>query len=130
MHDRTTFGDAGYVTFDPGLIGWECGLTGFYDPASGGFGRQLENVGVSTAGLFVLSVYDGVADAIGDTGLLFSEALLETRDQPVNVADLVKLNGTLRGNGRAGRFGKLLHPLGAETITGVESSLDNTASSA
>jgi hypothetical protein len=46
------------------------------------------------------------------------------------VADLVKLGGTLKGNGRPGLMARLLHPLGAETGAGSGTSVDNAASSA
>jgi hypothetical protein len=131
VHDTTTFADAGWRTADPGLFAWEGSLTGFYDPAAAGYGRQLETaLGSNTAGLGVLSLYEGDADAVGDAGVLGSEAVVAKRGQPVNVGDLVRLSATLRGNGRMGLFGKLLHPKSEDTVSTNGSSLDNSASSA
>jgi len=130
-HDVTTFASADWKRFDPGLLGWSGKLEGFYDPASGGIGRQLETaLGSNTAGLGVLSIFDGDADAVGDTGVLGSEAIFKARQQPVAINDMVKLSGELEGNGRLGLNGKLLHPLAARTVTFNGSSLDNGASSA
>lgn len=131
VHERTTFNDAGWRTFDAGLLGWEASFDGFYDPAAGGFGRQLETaLGSDTAGQVVLSVYEGDANAIGDTGFLTSDGVLTLRDQPQSVAELIPLRGTLKGNGRAGYRAILLHPSGEETVTGVESSHNHGGSSA
>ena len=129
-HDATTFAAGDWRRFDPGLAGWEGSLEAFYNPVAGGIGRQLETaLGADTAGLGVLSIYDGDADAIGDTGILGSESILTKRGQAIGVADLVKLSGTLKGNGRLGANGTLLHPKGAETATGSGSGLDNGAAS-
>lgn len=130
-HDATTFGTAaGWKRFDSGLYGWEAQLEAFYDPALGGIGRQLESIGVDTAGLGVLSLFDGGAAAVGDAGFLGSEAILTKRSTPIKVADLVKLAATLQGDGRAGLHGRLLHALAARTTAGQGASLDNGASSA
>jgi hypothetical protein len=129
-HDRTTFASAGWKGFDGGLRSWNADFEAFYQPDVGGIGRQLEAVGDNTAGLGVLSVYDGDADAVGDYGWLGSEAVLASRGQPINVNDLIRLRGSLAGNGRAGMVARLLHPLGAESSTGNGSSVDNSASSA
>lgn len=109
-----------------GLAGWTATLEGFYQPDSGGIGRQFEDL-LGTDG--ILSLYDGDADALGDAGVLFSAGVLKNRKQPINVNDLIKLSGEIQGNGRVGLHGRLLHPLGAETATGDTASLDNTASS-
>lgn len=127
-HDTTTFASGGWVESDSGLLSWNADLEGFYDPAVGGFGQQMEALLGATGG--ILSVYDGAADAIGDAGVLFGDALLENRDQPISVADLIKLSGSLRGIGRVGFNGRLLHVLGEETISGQSASLNNLASSA
>lgn len=128
-HDRTTFGDAGWRTHDPGLIAWEGSFEAFYDDAAGGIGRQVLETLLGTTGA-ILSIYLGDADAVGDRGWLGSDAILEKAGEPVNVADLVKLSATLRGSGKAGLLGRLLHAKAAETATGNGTSLDNTASSA
>lgn len=125
-HDATTFGSGGWAESDAGLKGWGADIEAFYDPAIGGIGRQFEDL-LGMDG--VLSVYDGAAAAIGATGILFSSGLLESRDQPISVADLMKLSGAIAGNGRVGMSGKLLHVLAQETITGTGASLNNTASS-
>lgn len=129
IHDVTTFASAGWSESDPGLAEWGAEISAFYDPAVGGIGRQVEDLlGAATGG--VLSVYDGNADAIGDTGLLFPEGVLSQRGQAISVADLIKLELSITGSGRPGLFGKLLHPKGEETITGTETSLDNGAATA
>lgn len=129
-HESTTFAADGSKRFDAGLRGWSGELEAFYQPQSGGIGRQLEAVGDGTAGLGVLSIYDGDADAIGDTGVLGGEALFTSRGQPIKVNDLIKLSGSLQGVGRLGLVGKLLHVLDAETGDFTGDSLDNGASSA
>jgi hypothetical protein len=126
-HDATTFASGGWSESDAGLLEWSADLEGFYDPAEGGIVEQLDDL-IGSGG--VLSIYDGEADSIGDTGVLLSEAILENMSEPKAVADLMKLSGTLKGNGRPGPVGKLLHPKSEETNTGVEASLDNAASSA
>jgi hypothetical protein len=127
-HDVTTFASAGYIEHDPGLLSWEATVEGWYDPAAGGIGRQFEDLLGASGG--VLSVYEDDANAIGDTGQLYSDSLLSQRGQPISVNEMVKLSGALKPTGsgtRAGLYGKLLHVLGEETVTGTENSLDNTA---
>jgi hypothetical protein len=126
-HDSTTFASGGWAESDAGLLNWTAEMEGFYDPAAGGIVEQLDDL-IGSEG--VLSIYDGEANSIGDTGVLLSEGILENMSEPKTVSDLMKLSGTLKGNGRPGVYGKLLHPNGEETITGVEASLDNAASSA
>ena len=128
VHEVTTFSSNGWKESDAGLLGWSAAIEGFYDPSIGGYGRQLEDLLGTTGG--ILSIYDDDADAIGDKGWLSSDAVLTERAEPVSVADLIRLNGTLQGTGRAGLDGRLLHVVGEETITGTGSSLDNSASSA
>lgn len=128
VHDVTNFASAGWKEGSPGLIGWTASISGFYDPAAGGFGRQMESI--LGASCLAFSVYDGDADAIGDSGVLLGPGIVKSRGQPISVAEMIKLEGEIEGSGRAGLFGKLLHPLGQETGTGDESSLDNGASSA
>lgn len=128
-HDVTTFG-AEWKNYQIGLAGWEGLLSGFYDPASGGFGRQLEAVGDGTAGLGVISVWENDGSTLGDLGVLGSEAVLTTRTQSINVADMTKLSGELKGVGRLGLAGRLLHVLAARTTSADGSSVDNGASSA
>lgn len=125
--ESTTLGQE-WKRFDAGgLAGWTATLDGFYQPDSGGIGQQFESL-LGADG--ILSLYDGDADAIGDTGILFSAGVLKSRKQPINVNDLIKLSGEIQGNGRVGLFGKLLHVLGAETVSFNGASLDNAASSA
>ena len=128
-HDVTTFG-AEFRSSDAGLGGWEAGFEAFYQPQSGGIGRQLESIGLQTSGLFVVSIYDGDADGVGDAGILGSEATLTKRAQPISVADMIKLSGTLQGNGQLGMHARLLHALAAKTTTSQGASYDNAASSA
>ncbi len=110
-----------------GLAGWTASLDAFYQPDSGGIGRQFEDLFGADG---ILSMYDGDADAIGDAGVLCSAGVLKQRGQPINVNELIKLSGEIQGNGRVGLHGRLLHPLGAETVSFNGSSHDNAASSA
>lgn len=127
-HDRTTFADAGVHTSDPGLLGWTGSLEAFYDSAGGLF--VIGEVVVGSGAFGLLSVYDGNADAVGDKGVLTSNAVGTLRGLPFKVADLTRENFTLQGTGRIGLDGVLLHPSGAETGTGTGASVDNAASSA
>jgi hypothetical protein len=126
-HEVTNFASANWKEYEAGLLEWSVDLDGFYDPAAAGIGRQLEDIGGSIA---ATSIYDGDADAIGDTGQLYPAGVLTTTDSPISVADMRKVTGSIKGNGRAGLFGKLLHPKAEETATGDGASLDNGASSA
>lgn len=133
-HDVTTFG-AEYLSYDPGLGSWEATLDGFYQTNSGGSVTSIERqfeamLGSNTAGASVLSVYDDDADAVGDAGILCSEAILTNHGQPISVSDIVKIVGSLQGNGRAGLAGRLLHVLGADSTSTNGASVDNAASSA
>ncbi len=133
-HDVTTFG-ASFLAYDPGLGSWEAALEGFYQTNSGGSVTSIERqfeamLGSNTAGASVLSVYDDDADAVGDAGILCSEAILTNHGQPISVADVVKITGALQGNGRAGLAGRLLHVLGADSTSTNGASVDNAASSA
>jgi len=127
-HDITRLASGGWAESWPGLLVWSADLEAFYDSAVGGIGRQFEDLLGAAGG--VLSVYDGNADSVGDAGVLFSDAILESRDQPVDVGEMIKLKGTLRGTGRVGLHGRLLHPLATEVATGTGASCDNGASSA
>ncbi len=127
-HDASNFGSGGWVEADPGLLSWDAAFNGFYDPAVGGYGRQLEALLGASGG--ILSIYEGDADAIGDKGVLFGDSVLESRDEPISVNDIIKLNGALKGSERVGFQGRLLHVLGQETISGDTATLDNLASSA
>ena len=126
-HEVTNFNSNGWKQSDAGLVGWTASVDGFYDPAVGGYGRQLNELLGSTGG--ILSIYDGAADAVGKGGWLGSEAILTERSEPVSVADLVKLNGVLQGSGRAGMNARLLHPDGQESASGTGDSLDNSTAS-
>jgi hypothetical protein len=130
VHDSTTFAAGGDKRFDIGLRSWTADVEAFYQPGTGGIGQQLEAIGSDAAGVGVLSIYDDDADAIGDTGILGSEAIFKSRGQPIRINDLIKLSGSLEGNGRLGLIGKLLHPHGSETVSFNGGSLDNGASSA
>lgn len=122
LHDVTNFASADWIEQDGGLLSWELSFNGFYDSAAGGYGLQMEGLGNN----FVTSIYTGDADAIGDVGMVFPAGILETHEWPIGVTDMVKVGGTLKGSGRAGVHAVLLHPLGAETATGTESSHDST----
>lgn len=126
-HDATNFGSGDYLENDPGLLGWEASLEAFYDPAAGGIGRQLESVGDSIA---CTSIVDGDADAIGDSAIVLGPGVVTQRSEPKNVAELMKLSASLKGNGRVGMYGKLLHVKASRTGSGNGASLDNSASSA
>lgn len=129
VHDVTNFGSAGVKEFDPGLADWEFSWGGFYDPTT--IGPQAEAL-IGTLG-GITSVFDGDADALGDTGIILPKTILQKYSKPIKVADLLRVTGALKPPDSApkpGLFGKLLHPLGAETANGNTSDLDNTASSA
>lgn len=128
VHEATNFSSGGWHESDGGLVGWKAPLKGFYDPAVGGYGRQMETL--LGASCLALTVVEGDANAIGDGAILLGPGVVSTRGQPIKVADLIKLDGDIAGHGRAGFVGRLLHVLGAETITGATTSLDNAASSA
>ena len=133
-HDVTTFG-AEYIAYDPGLGSWEASIEGFYQTNSGGSVTSIERqfeamLGSDTTGASVLSVYDDDADAVGDSGILCSEAILTSHGQPISVSDIVKITGKLQGNGRPGLLARLLHVLGADSTSTNSASVDNGASSA
>lgn len=127
-HDVTTFASAGWMEYAGGLGKAEVAVEGFYDPAVGGYGRQLEDLLGTTGG--TISIYDGSADTLGDAGVLLPDGVLSKRGQPIKVSDFIKLSGTFTCTGRPGLQGRLLHPLATRTSTGTGSSYDNAASSA
>lgn len=129
--DSTTFNNLGAHGFDAGLYGWEADVAGFYDGAAAGFGRQLETLLGAAGG--VISVYDDLADAIGDKGILLSDGILSKRNQPIQVASLIKLTGSFKAAGnsaRPGLYGVLLQPLALKSATSAAASFDSGASSA
>lgn len=78
-----------------------------------------------------IAYFDAVScKLVSNNGLVMSDSVLTKRSQPSPVADFVKLTCTLKGNGRAGLKGRMLHPLAQETVTGTGLILDNAASSA
>lgn len=113
-HDTTTMGDDWQEAI-AGLLGWEANFDAFHDPAEGAIGRQLEDPGAT---INAVSVVDGDGDAIGDNAVVLGPGIFTKRGQAMPVADMIKLSGNLKGNGRSGLFGKLLHVLGQETTTG------------
>jgi hypothetical protein len=122
--DVTTFASAGWRESQAGLRNWEVGLTGFHDPAEGAISRKFETL-LGTSGA-ILSIVGGDANtALTDYAWLFAGGVLSSREQPVEVASLMKLTGTLTGSGRASTMGRLMHPLGAETETGDGTGLGN-----
>ena len=130
-HDVTTFASGNWRAFDAGLGSWEATFSGFWQSGSGSIEAQLEDIlGSDTAGKSVVSVYVGDADAVGDAGYLTSNAILSKWASPIAIGDLVKVTGTLTGNGQVGLNGVLLHVLGADSTSTNGSSVDNAASSA
>ena len=130
--DVTTFASANWRAYDPGLASWEGTFTGFWESNAGASAttieRQIETaLGSNTAGQAVMSVYLGDADAVGDTGYLTSEAVLSKWSSPIAVADLVKITGTLKANGRMGVDAVLLHPTGTDSTSANGTSYDGTA---
>ncbi len=125
-HDTTTLGDD-WIEAIAGLLSWEADFEALYNNEAAGIGLQVESVGGT---INALSIIDGDADAIGDTGIVAGASVLTGRSQPMTVADMVKLSCNLKGNGRAGAHGKLLHILEQDTISENQASLDNTDSSA
>lgn len=128
VHDASVLGTA-YVCGEPGRLGAEVTLDCLHDPAAGGIGRKFETILGAIYGS-ILSIYLGDADAVGDNGILFPDATLSERNQPMTAADMVKLTGTLKVNGRVGLNAKLLHALAACEVTTSFDGLDNGASSA
>lgn len=133
-HDVTTFNSNNWREFDPGLGSWEGSFSGFWQSNSGAgvssIERQLEDIlGSNTTGKSVVSVYTGDADAVGDTGYLTSDAVLSKWSSPISIGDLIKVTGTLKGNGRAGLNGVLLKVLGTDSTSTNGTSVDNAASS-
>ena len=129
VHDVTNFGSNGSHEFDPGLRDWEFSWSGFYDSVT--IGPQAEAL-IGTLG-GIISVFDGTASTLGDTGLVLPKTILTKMGKPVKVADMVHITGALKPPStgpRAGDFAKLLHPLGAETTAANTTDLDNAASSA
>lgn len=126
--DATTFGSAGWRQADPGLLGFTVAVDGWYDPAAGGVARQFETLLGATGG--IISLYEGSADLVGDKGILFSDAILRSRDQPIAVGDLIKLSGEFQGSGRVGYNGRILHILAEDTVGVSGASLNNLGSSA
>ena len=131
-HDVTTFASPEYREFDPGLGSWEASVNGFYQTNSGltvsTIGRQFESIlGSVSSGVAVLSVYHDDADGVGDVGYLCSEANLTKRGNPITVADIVKISGTLQGNGRMALHGRLLKVLGTDSTSSNGTSVDGTA---
>lgn len=130
--DVTTFGSNNWRSVDPGLASWEGSFSGFWETNTGASAttieRQIENMLASdTAGRSLMSVYLGDADAVGDTGYLTSEAVLSKWASPIAVADLIKVTGTLKGNGRLGVDAVLLHPTGTDSTSANGSTFDGSA---
>ena len=134
-HDTTTFGSNNWREVDSGLGSWEGTFAGFWQTNSGAsvtsIERQLEDIlGSDTSGKAAVSVYLGDADAVGDTGYLTSDAVVSKWAAPISIGDLIKVSATLKGNGRLGLNGVLLHVLGADSTSANGTSVDNAASSA
>lgn len=133
VHESTTFASNGAHESDPGLLGWDAEIDLFYDPSVGGIDALLTALVGSTGAL--LSVYDGLADGIGDHGVLLSNGILAKLAEPISITDLIKLKASLKpaggtNSGRVGLDGRLLHVLAARSVTANGTSFDNGASSA
>lgn len=133
VHDVTTQNNSGWRSFQPGICNWEAQFTAFYDGSVGGIERQLEGLLGAPGG--IISIYDGDANAIGENGLILSDAVVTKWAEPITIADFVKLSvdvkaGVLSGATKAGMYGVLLHVLGAEAVSQNSASYDNGASSA
>jgi hypothetical protein len=124
-HDVTTFNSSGWKESTAGLKSWTAGIDGFYDNSSVGssFALQLAALLGATGG--ILSVYENKAAALGDYGFLGSDAILDKESEPISVADIVKLSGQLKGNGRAGLVGRVLHAYASATAAGNGTELDS-----
>lgn len=126
MHDVTTFDNTDWKSEQAGLYASECAIEGFYQPGAATIGGILESLGSQ----FIIMIFDGDADAIGDTGILLPPSVFTQRGQPIAVGDLIKLSGSFQGVGRPGLFAKLLSVLATKTGDGQATGLDNAASSA
>lgn len=134
-HDVTTFASSDWRAFKAGLGSWEASFNALYETEATGtvttIGRQLEALlGTNASGASIVSVYVGDADSTADTGWLGGEATLTKVGQPVSVADLIKISGTLQGNGGLGTHAVLLSPLATVSSSANGTTVDNTASSA
>jgi hypothetical protein len=119
LHDRTTFADAGWKTFQGGTGGGQVELTALYDPSNDTV-ASLESPGAELP----VSIYDGDANSIGDRGIITGAMTVSGRSQPIGIGDLGKSTVTLQGGGQIGARARLLHPLGQETATGSSDGVD------
>ncbi len=132
--DVTTFASDNWRAVDPGLTSWEGSFSGFWQTNAGASATTIERqieimLASNTAGQSLMSVYLGDADAVGDTGYLTSEAVLSKWASPIAVADLVKVSGTLKGNGQFGVNGVLLHPSATDSTSTNGTTFDGSAAS-
>ena len=109
--------------FIAGMYESSLSVNGLWEAAT----SDTELWGHATANV-ILPVTVGHGDTLGNRAILFNGFLDDYSIQgPVN--DAVRLSATFTGSA-ATRLGVNLHPLGAETTTGAESSVDQGASSA
>lgn len=132
VHESTSFASLGWHQSSPGLGVYMATLDGFYDKTANAYEQQIEAfLGIAGG---ILSVYDDNADALGDSGTLLSDAMVDKKTTPRNVADLVHMAVTLKPMAgttttRPGIVGKLLLPKATYSATATGSALDNLAAS-
>lgn len=110
----------------PGQLAGSVGVNGFFDSAAADITAVVDAAATVEAGLLITAFAE--TPAVGSLAF-FSQGNLSARDAPAAVKDVVKLNITGTPNDGTD-LGYTLHVLGAETIDGNGSSVDNAASSA
>lgn len=123
LHPVDVFGTNAH-NFDPGLYDWEATLDGFYSAGATEIGPQLETMGSSVG----LSVWENNGSTYGDKGWI-GVGILESQTKPIKVNDMVHVQATVKGTGRAGLYAKLHQPYGSLVASGVTGTVIDQGSS-
>jgi len=119
--DTSTFSDSA-KTYVPGLTDATFSLSGLFDGATDATDQVFQStIGDTDDNLVVL--YDG--DTLNNTGWAM-EGNSTSYEITAPVADVVSVSLALQSSTAAERI-RVLHPLGAVTVTGTTSELDNSA---
>jgi len=126
--EATGFQPAGGArSFEAGLNGGTASLSGFFNGAAAAVDAKLSAALNPSADDVVTICPQGVL-TIGNIAKMLASQL--TQYQVSSPLDgIVTVSGQLQANGGVSS-GKVLHALGAETVTGNDASVDNTTSSA
>lgn len=116
-----TFGNSDQE-FIAGLYSANLSVNGLFEAST----SDTELWGHATANV-IIPVTVGQGDTLGNRAILFN-GFLDDYNIAGSVEDAVRLSATFTGSA-ATRLGVNLHPLGAETATGAETSVDQAASS-